>query len=223
MGSIFKSPYDLHHEYNGGKIGLQYFANMSQYYFKIENLYFAVALSGLILTRNSKRRHILILWTIPTVLFFFCFNFFGYPYRFFLAVFPGLLAALICSDVWSAQTGIVKKWIFAGILLFLSIPILPFSFHFADFPQVIGGRWNDFVNFSYKLRLLLALPVFLTGIFYFRKDRKLCLFLLFFGIIIYERSSWIMVAIMIGLLFHTGYEWAKDLSAAMKTRITKKL
>lgn len=218
LGSIFKTPYDLHHEYSGGKIGIQYFSNISQYYFKIETLYFAVALAGLIFTRNVRLRHILILWTLPTFLFFFCFDFAGYPYRFFLAVFPGMLAAMVCSDVWSAQTNIPKKWLLAGILLFLAIPILPFSFHFFDYFQILGASWHGFVNFAYKLRLLLALPVWLTGMFYFRKDRKLCLYLLFFGIMIYEWSHWIMVSVMVGLLLYTRYEWAKELFISIRQK-----
>jgi hypothetical protein len=216
LGSIIKTPYELHKQYEGGRIGLEYFSNISKYYFRIENLYFSLALSGIFLIRNNIFRNALILWIFPTLLFFFCFNFKGFPHRFFLPVFPGLLAALVCSDVWTVQTSKIKKYILAGIMLFLAIPILPFNLHFSDLFHVFNANWSGIINFTYNTHLLLSLPVWVMGLFYFRKEQPLFLFTLFFGIFIYEDSSWLMSAAMVGLVLYAGYDWGKDMFIRMR-------
>ena len=214
LGSIFKTPYGIRGEYQEGRIGFQYFTNVSRYYFKIENLYFAAALPGIFLIRNTVLRNALALWILPTLLFFFCFNFTGFPHHFFLPIFPGLVAALVCSNVWSAQTSKVKKCLLAGIMLFLTIPILPFSFLLTDLDKLIAYDCWEPINLICKFRLYLALPIWMSGLFYFRKDRMLCLYILFFGVMIYEGSYRLMITAMAGLLLYTLIQWGRELIIA---------
>jgi hypothetical protein len=127
-----------------------------------------------------------------------------------------LLAALVCSDVWTVQTSKIKKYILAGIMLFLAIPILPFNLHFSDLFHVFNANWSGIINFTYNTHLLLSLPVWVMGLFYFRKEQPLFLFTLFFGIFIYEDSSWLMSAAMVGLVLYAGYDWGKDMFIRMR-------
>ncbi|MFA6291378.1 MAG: hypothetical protein WC637_06315 [Victivallales bacterium] len=214
LGSIFKTPYDIRGEYQGGRLGFQYFANISRYYCKIENLYFAAALPGIFLIRNTVLRNALALWILPTLLFFFCFNFTGFPYRFFLPVFPALVAGLVCSDVWSAKSSKVKKCLLAGIMLFLTIPVLPFSFTLTDLDKLAAYNCWEPISLICKFRLYLALPIWLLGLFCFRKDGTLCLYMLFFSVMIYEGSYWLMITSMLGLILYTLIEWGRELIIA---------
>lgn len=54
----------------------------------------------------------------------------------------------------------------------------------------------------------------MSGLFYFRKDRTLCLYILFFGVMIYEGSYWLMITAMVGLLSYTLIEWGRELIIA---------
>ncbi len=216
QGSIFSSPYRLHQEYDGGRLALKYFANISHYYFKVEGFTLFAALSSLLFIRDATLRRALVFWFSPTFLFFCCFNFIGYPYRFFLPIFPAMAAALVCSDIWESQYQLKKRYLFAAIILFLSTPLLPLSLHFADFFQTVTSNWQNTVNFIYRLRLILAIPLWGAALFYFRRDHKLCLALLIFGILITEYSHWLMVALVVGMLIHSCLGWLTEIFPNLK-------
>lgn len=210
LGSLQRTPYALHQEYGQGKIGVQYFAETLIYYFKTQGFYLVPAIAGMMLTSDRRQRHLLILWTIPTVLFFCCFNFQGFHYRFFLAIYPGLLAGLVCSSIWT--TGRVwQRVLLVGIMLFWTIPILPVEFDWSTYLQLGSMTGNEILD-SQNLFKALAAPLVLGAAFYaLRREYRLWLFLLLFLVLLYAGMQWLLAATLIGALVWCGMEWGREL------------
>ncbi len=208
QGSIFKTPYTLIN-IQQERVGVRFFANMSMYYFRIHSLIFVLPLLGMVFTRDRNLRNVLVLWSFPMILFFFCFNYMGYPYRFFVPLYPALAAGLVCSDIWSREGG-VKRYVLAALLLFMVFPSLPLDLHIADFMNVIKSPVRNIVAIFYKVRLIAVVPVWLAGLFYFRKNKERLIFLLLFGVMITVWSGWLMVLGMAGMVVFAIIQMVSD-------------
>jgi hypothetical protein len=215
LGSPLRTPYALHQEYGQGKIGIQYFAGILVYYFKTQGFYLVPAVAGMLLTSDLRQRHLLILWTIPTVLFFCCFNFQGFHYRFFLAIYPGLLAGLVCSSIWT--TGRVsQRVLLAGIMLFWTIPILPVEFNWSTYLHLGKMSGNEILHSPDLLKALAAPLVLGTAFYALRREYRLCLFLLLFLVLLHAGMQWLLASTLIGAVIWCGVEWGRELWTAFR-------
>jgi hypothetical protein len=194
QGSIFKTPYTITYAGIGRSwLGLEFIANISSYYFKIHTISFVTGLVAMFFINKAITRNIIIFWVVPTLLFFFCFNFTGHPYRLFLPVFPALAAALTCSNIWNISIKPVKRWILAGLIVFMLTPVLPLNFDVFFAPLLGGTSWETSINILYRTKIIATVVLWLTGLYYFRKERQMFLFVLLLGLMICSWASWLMV------------------------------
>ncbi len=210
QGSIYKTPYNLIMDIQQSRVGIRFFTKMAMYYFRVHAFIFVPSLLGMAFIRDRHLRNVLVLWCFPMILFFFCFNFMGYPYRFFVPLYPALAAGLVCSGVWSNEGGRRKKYVLAVLMLLMSFPALPFDLHVTDFIEVMKSPCRSYMMVFYKIQLIMIVPLWLAGLFYFRKDIKRLIFLFLFGIMITVWSGWLMVLGMIGMVIFALYELVRD-------------
>jgi len=208
LGSPFRTPYALHQEYGQGKVGLQYFAGMLVYYFRTQGFYLVPGVLGMLLTVDRRTRNLLIWWTIPTILFFCCFNFQGFHYRFLLAVYPGILAGLVCSSVWTEGKK-RHRVILAAVMLFWVIPILPVDLNWQHLASRVGQP-------SPWLKIMLTGPVLAAAFWCLRKDWRKMLFLALFLVMLYDGMQWLLAAALLAALGWALWDWGREAAQAFR-------
>jgi len=214
QGTIFTSPYHFHGKEVDGARGIKYFVGMAEYYFRIHNLWYALSIPAFFLIERRELRNFLILLALPLTLFYFCINFLGHPYRFLVITFPAMAAAWVCAGVWNRQNLWRQKAFLIMVLIALALPVLPFEWDFFQKHNITAPVTHYWV----MLRHYLAFPLWLAALFYFRRNWNLLIFTLFFGVLTYERSMWIMVSGMVGACLYAFYDLITDYICAVRRR-----
>ena len=207
-GAFYVTPY---HEYESSK-GFKWSMLTTGVPFVVGANYaiLVLGLSGMLSIGNRRLRNTLVLWGIPTLLFFF-----GYPYigcdarRFILSSFGAMFAAFVCTEAWmemKLKPGIAAFIIIISGLLFVTpsgygyTGQLPFNLQ--------NCSWG--VYFITGMSVLAPLATVVLA-WYLRRQIRPMLFVLCFGVLYYTGSVYLFPAVMALILIWTLYDWGREI------------
>ena len=158
-------------------------------------IFVVLGLSGIIFQPNRKYRIIFTLWGVPVILFFATTKCISLsPYRYLIAVLPGLLLAFFALPVWEKMN---RMELSAAIisLVFTLIFVTPsgMSPFYGSLPfdlQLFADGKNIAVIFY-----CIALLIDAIALFIIRKNRNALLFLIFTFAVFFTGNSFLIITI----------------------------
>lgn len=163
-------------------------------------LFMVLGLAGLIFQINRKYRIILTLWAVPMILFFATTDCISVaPYRYLIAVFPGLLLAFFSSSVWGKMNRLELSAVIVSLVFtfVFAAPggMAPFS-GVLPFDLQLFEEGRSIAVFLYCAALLIDL----LALFFVRKNKNVFLFLLFTLGIFFIGNSLLIIAVFIFII-----------------------
>lgn len=179
----------------------------------------ASGLSGMLFIRDRKLRNTLVLWGIPTLLFFF-----GYPYigsdarRFILSSFGAMFAAFVCTEVWAEmklKTGIAAFLIIiSGLLL-----VTPSGYGYTGQLPFNLQNYSWGVYFISGMTVLAPLAAVVLA-WRLRRQSRPMLFVLCFAVLYYAGWVYLFPAVMVLILLWSLYDWSHEILEKLKSART---
>jgi hypothetical protein len=160
---------------------------------------FAIGCAALWTMRRRFNQQVLILLSIPVILFF-C----GYSHtfcdarRFVFPAFAGLLMAIAASDAWN-KTGKLQKLLIIGGLLFMVIFSMPWHANWRNLPLYPDGAMQTVCQF-----LIPLYAICLTGYFFRIKLYRTAVFMMLSVIFYYSPPEVLGAGMFLLLLWSFG-------------------
>ena len=206
--SIFTFPYIAHPDNSAkGFLISTFLTSGSKFIIGCNYMYMIFATMGLLfIRRNTTLKNILILWSLPLILFF-C----GYPVvetspiRFILTTYSAMLGMVVCID-YLDTTPLREKlivWSLICLNCFLVSPVLrltpPFQFNLERFHY----------GYATVLTLSIAVPLIsavIAGIF-LKSDKRALMFTVTFLLLFHIGSVYLILFLFIIFLINTLYKF----------------
>ncbi|MCK5801876.1 MAG: hypothetical protein KAI66_03540 [Lentisphaeria bacterium] len=221
FGSPLTFPYTYHTNQAAQGFNWSALSSGTSFLIGTNYLYMVAGVIGLAFLSNKSLRHTLTLWVVPLVLFFCGYTVVGAsPMRFTLSVYPALLAAFVCLDLWWVPAENRRSRLLALAAILLSVLAVspchrlapPFSFLLDTVP------WGRTLNLalSWAAPLASAAIVLVT----LRKERRLLTASLAFLVLFHSGLPHLILFCLAALLAWTISEWCREIITSM-TRQTR--
>ena len=166
-------------------------------------LFMVVGVAGLIFQTNRKNRIILVLWTIPMILFFSTTRCVSVaPNRYLIFVIPGLLLSFFALSLWQKANKIeLTALIISLVFTFIFVSpagMAPFSGVLPlDLQLFDAGK--SIAVFLYVAALLIDV----LALFFVRKNKSIFYFLLFTLAVFFIGSSFVIITVFVLIMLRT--------------------
>ncbi len=219
FGSAWTFPYILH---SGAHKGFEwaFLDSGTRFLAGANHAIWVLGVLGMLFMSDRGLRVALVLWAVPLTLFFCGYNYvFADGVRFLLPTYGALIAAFVCSDIWTRTTAREKTCLLAALggSIMLVCPSAYFWEHQLPF---------DLQRFAWGAKAIhLAEIVFPTLILTLaianRRNPYLSRFYLVFLIVFFAGQPYLFLVAFTGILIVCTWTWIEDLRAALEGRSSR--
>jgi len=176
----------------------------------------SAAAVGLLFFRSRFLRNTLGLWAIPLVVFFAGYAVAGAsPIRFILTAHPALIAAFVCTDVWT-EADWKCRLAAAAIVTANFVLVSPVARFTPSFPFALE-QWAGGIMVARHLAIWVPLLSVGVAVFVLRGAPRLLVFVIAILTLFNAGSPQFVFALLLGVLGWIGFDWARDGAVTLRT------
>jgi hypothetical protein len=221
FGSCFTFPYIMHE--NAANDGFEYRMLHHNITFlgNINHAVWSLGTVGMLFLKDKIKRTTLVLWTVPSILFFFGYTCTSYDgVRFILPTYGAMYAAFLCCEVWQAVSSAQRKWLIGMIVISL-LYVCPSGYNWEYLLPWDMQRLEWGPQFILVINILVPIGALAVTLSFFR-NKYLFGFALVFVIIFFPGTPYTFVAAFCIALLRAIWDWLTDIKPIFTTVATCK-
>jgi hypothetical protein len=221
FGSCFTFPYIMHE--NAANDGFEYRMLHHNITFlgNINHAVWSLGTVGMLFIKDKIKRTTLVLWTVPSILFFFGYTCTSYDgVRFILPTYGAMYAAFVCCEVWQAVSSAQRKWLIGMIVISL-LYVCPSGYNWEYLLPWDMQRLEWGPQFISVINILVPIGALAVTLAFFR-NKYLFGFALVFVIIFFPGTPYTFVAAFCIALLRAIWDWLTDIKPIFTTVATCK-